>query len=123
MPRVLLIDDEEPIRRMFRTILELAGFSVETEASAHDGVEALTSNNYDVVITDIKMETPTAGFEVVKKATHLKPRPLTVVLTAFPIPQNVWKKAGADALFSKGAGMNLVEQIQKLVRSHRPATI
>ena len=123
MPRVLLIDDEEPIRKMFRTILELAGFSVETEASAHDGVEALDNHNYDVVITDLKMETPTAGFEVVKKATHLKPKPVTVLITAFPIPQNVWRKAGADAMFPKGAGMNLVEQLQKLVRSHRTATI
>jgi DNA-binding response OmpR family regulator len=117
---VLLIEDEEPIRKLLRTILQLEGFSVETKGSAKGGIEALSAQPYDAVITDLKMETDTAGFEVVKKATNLQPKPVTIVLTAFPIPTSVWKKAGADALLTKGGeSLKLVDRLRALIMGRK----
>ena len=102
----------------------MEGFSVETTASAKGGIEALSRKPYDAVITDLKMETETAGFEVVKTATNLKPKPVTIVLTAFPIPSAVWKKTGADALLTKGGeSLKLVDRLKALIMGRKPLAL
>jgi DNA-binding response OmpR family regulator len=102
MSKALLVDDEEPILRLFGTILERDGFSVTTAGSASMACNLLRQNAYDIVVTDLKMETPSAGFDVVRASNLSRPRPVIVLLTAFPVPASQWRNAGADALIVKG---------------------
>ncbi len=120
MFKALLIDDEESIVRLFSAILERDGFRVTPATSAAQGCALLRLESYNVVVTDLKMETPMAGFEVVRAARSLHPRPLIVLLTAFPVPPAQWRGAGADALFIKGENIrSLPAQIKALLR-HQP---
>lgn len=120
MFKALLIDDEEPIVRLFAAILERDGFRVTPATSAAQACALLHVDCYNVVVTDLRMETPTAGFEVVRAAKGLQPRPLIVLLTAFPVPPAQWRSAGADALFIKGENIrSLPAQIKALLR-HQP---
>jgi hypothetical protein len=69
------------------------------------------------VLTDMKMETPTAGYDVIRAARQLRPRPAIAILTAFPISPAEWKPSGADALFVKGMElMNLPERLKTLIK-------
>ncbi len=120
MFKVLLVDDDEPVRRMLASFLERDGYAVVTADSAAAGTAALTRERIDIVITDIRMETPMAGFEVVRAARQLTPRPLIVVLTAFPVPKADWEEAGADALFVKGTDtFALPKRLKALVAGRR----
>jgi CheY-like chemotaxis protein len=116
MTRVLLVDDDSSIVQLFSTVLEMNGFTVTTARSASEALVVIEQATFDMVITDLHMETPTAGFEVVGAARGLSPRPIIVVVTAFPVPSSEWRRIGADALYVKGANtMALPEQLKELL--------
>ncbi len=124
MCRVLLVDDEEAIRRLLSSILEQADFEVTTAASAREGIQKLGAEAFDLVLTDLRMETPLAGYEVVKAARNLSRRPVSVIVTAFPVPPSEWRSIGADALFTKGLEtLHMADQLRKLMSRKRPARI
>ncbi len=55
MSRILVIDDQEPIRRVVRRALEQDGHEVFDASDGEIGIEILESQSFDVVITDIFM--------------------------------------------------------------------
>jgi CheY-like chemotaxis protein len=116
MTRVLLVDDDTSILQLFCTVLEMNGFEVVTATSAAEALTVLEVQSFEMIITDLRMENPTAGFEVVRAAHVLSPRPIIVVVTAFPVPSAEWRRTGADALYVKGANtMALPEQLKELL--------
>lgn len=120
MWKALLVDDEESIRKLLKTVLEMKDFSVQVADSARSSIPLLQPESFDVVITDLRMETPLAGYEVARAAANLSPRPLIVIVTAFPVPATEWRSVGADALFTKGATtLHLASHLVKLLESRR----
>lgn len=57
MARILLVDDEEPIRAFLKRGLEMDGHSVTTAFDGADGLDRLTQErgNFDLLLTDIRM--------------------------------------------------------------------
>ncbi|HEV2559538.1 MAG TPA: response regulator [Microvirga sp.] len=57
MARILLVDDEEPVRGFLKRGLEMDGHSVETAVDGGDGLDRLTADKgaYDLLLTDIRM--------------------------------------------------------------------
>jgi DNA-binding response OmpR family regulator len=55
MPRILLIDDEEPLRTLLRTTLERAGYEVIEASDGKIGLQLLAESSVDLVITDLVM--------------------------------------------------------------------
>jgi CheY-like chemotaxis protein len=117
MPRILIVDDEASILNMLETIFELASFQVETANSAAEAKSRLQETKFDVVMTDMRMEKPNSGYEVVRAARQLQPRPAIAILTAFPISPTDWRPSGADALLLKGADvLDLPRKLQALLK-------
>jgi CheY-like chemotaxis protein len=123
MVHALLVDDEEAVLRMLAELLTQDGFSVVTASSSAQATAMLAEKEIpDIVITDLRMESPLAGFDVVKAARQMEPRPLIVILTAFPVPPSDWKAAGADALLVKGQNpLGLSKQLWSLFHDHTSA--
>jgi DNA-binding NtrC family response regulator len=116
MTRVLLVDDDNSILQLFCTVLEMNGFEVITASSASQALSRMDEQSFEMIITDLRMENPTAGFDVVRAAHILSPRPIIVIVTAFPVPSSEWRRTGADALYIKGANtMALPEQLKELL--------
>ena len=117
MFRILVIDDEPSILGLLKTVMELASFEVQTLASGKEAVLRLAEETFDIVLTDMRMETPTAGFDVIRAARKLQPRPAIAILTAHPISPAEWKPSGADALFIKGADLiSLPDRLAALIK-------
>jgi two-component system, response regulator, stage 0 sporulation protein F len=55
MASILIIDDEEIIRALLRTVLEAAGYEVTEAPNGRIGLELYRQNPRDLVITDILM--------------------------------------------------------------------
>ena len=53
--RLLIIDDEANMRHMLSTVLEKAGYHVETAADGAEGLEMIQESPYDFILCDIKM--------------------------------------------------------------------
>ncbi len=100
--RVLLVDDERPVLDLFKLIFELEGWAVQTAESAAEGVQLLATQDFDIVVTDMRMETPAAGYDVVRAAALHSPRPLIVILSAFYLPEREWKSLPVDSVIVKG---------------------
>jgi DNA-binding NtrC family response regulator len=114
--RILLVDDEEAILLTLKAILEMNGFEVETASSAKEAAGKLTSSEYHMVITDMRMETENAGYEVVRVAKAQPYCPATAILTAYPSLGTDWQNKGAQQLLVKPVGTDdLLRQIEVLL--------
>ena len=117
--RILLVDDELAILLTLKAILEMNGFDVETAASAREAKQKLGKNEYHMVITDMRMETDTAGYDVVKAARSQSYDPAVALLTAYPLLGSDWQDRGANSMLVKPMNTNdLLRQIEALLISH-----
>lgn len=66
---ILVVDDEEGIRKLLRHWLERAGHSVACAESGRDASRLLRSQHYDLVITDVVMPDGD-GFELISEFRH-----------------------------------------------------
>ena len=78
--RILVVDDELAILLTLRAILEMNGFEVETAASAKEAEKKLSGNSFHMVITDMRMEHETAGYDVIRAARKQTYNPATAIL-------------------------------------------
>jgi DNA-binding NtrC family response regulator len=118
--RLLIVDDEPAIRSTLCTILQVEGFAVETASSGQSAKDALASGTFDAVITDISMETPTAGYEVIEAAGRQNPRPATILMSAYSAFRDDWKAHGAQAFFEKPMLISeLVDRVKELLADGR----
>ena len=117
--RILLVDDELTILLTLKAVLEVSGFAVDTAASAREGRSKLRNHVYDMVITDMRMESESAGLEVVQAAKKAEYKPAVAMLTAFPLPGEEWGEEGADRMLVKPMNTHdLLNQIEALLASH-----
>lgn len=118
--RILLVDDELAILLTLKAILEMNGFEVETAASAREAEQKLCSSKFDMVITDMRMENETSGFEVIRAARSQAYNPATAILTAYPNLGSDWKTSGAESLLVKPMNTgDLLRQIEALLVTHQ----
>jgi YesN/AraC family two-component response regulator len=82
--RVLLVDDDEMVRAMMTMTLEGKGFEVVPAASVSEALKLITTESFDVLITDLHMPNPSDGFTVITAMRHSQPNALTLLLSGFP---------------------------------------
>jgi DNA-binding response OmpR family regulator len=117
--RILLVDDEVAVLLTLKAILEISGFDVDTAASGREGVSKLHTREYQMLITDMRMEHDVAGVEVIKAARAAAYHPAVALLTAFPVAEEDWQEMGADQLLVKPLHTRiLLQQIEDLIASH-----
>ncbi len=117
--RILLVDDELAILLTLKAILEMNGFEVETAASAHEAQQKMGKGIYQMVITDMRMESETAGYDVIRAAKQQEYDPATAILTAYPLLGSDWKNRGANSLLVKPVNtQDLLRQLEALLIAH-----
>jgi two-component system, response regulator RegA len=85
MSRILVIDDEEPVREAIARRLRREGYDVTIATMEAEGVSKIRESEqpYDLVITDMFMETPGSGVNVLKAALMRDVFTEVIVLTAY----------------------------------------
>ncbi len=117
--RILLVDDEAAILLTLKAILEMNGFEVETASSVPAAREKLDEAVFHMVITDMRMESETAGYDVIRAAKQKPYNPATSILTAYPSLGSDWKSRGAQSLLVKPVNtQDLLRQIEALLIQH-----
>ncbi len=115
--RVLLVDDEVTVLLTMKAVLEISGFDVDTAASAREGKSKIKLREYQMIITDMRMESDAAGREVIQAARTAHYHPAVALLTAFP--DDDWADMGADKMLVKPMQTAvLIHQIEKLLETH-----
>lgn len=117
--RILLVDDEVAVLLTMKAVLEISGFEVDTAASAREGKSKLHTHEYQMIITDMRMESDAAGAEVIQAARSAPNHPAVALLTAFPVADEDWQEMGADKLLVKPVHTRiLLDQIENLLAAH-----
>lgn len=85
MCRVLVIDDEEGVLNAVRRRLERNGYKVSTAAAAAEAMEVIASveKPFDVIVTDMSMDNPNSGLEVLSAAFARDLFAEVIVMTAY----------------------------------------
>ena len=82
--KVLLVDDDDAVRAMMSATLERKGFDVVTAACVTEALRLITTQSFDVLITDLHMPNPGDGFTVVTAMRHCQPDALTLLVSGYP---------------------------------------
>ena len=83
MAKVLLVDDDPASRLTLKTVLEAGGYHVDAAASAAEAVAMLDEREYDLVLSDLQLESPEAGLKVIAHARMMDYKPATALIHAY----------------------------------------
>ncbi len=107
MAKILIVDDEMPIRRTLRDILEFEGYEVDEAADGLECVSKVQKEKYDVVITDIKMP-KMDGIEALERLQILSPETPVIMVSGHGTIDTAVEavKKGAFDFISKPPDLN-----------------
>src|SRR6202165_4577859 len=122
--KVLLVDDDDAVRAMMNATLERKGFDVVAVASVIDALRHITTESFDVLITDLHMPNPGDGFAVVTAMRHSQPDALTLLVSGYPDVQSAMAAIllEADEIVVKPFEIGrLTELVREKVLNRKPA--
>ena len=120
--RILLVDDEVAVLLTLKAVLEISGFDVDTATSAREGKSRIKHREYEMIITDMRMEDEHAGKEVIAAAKEAPYAPAIALLTAFPVDDESLNTMGADKMLVKPMHTRvLLQQLEALFARHTAA--
>ena len=79
--RILVVDDESPVRTMIAAALERQGYTLELAGGGREALEALELNTFNLVLTDIVMQ-DVNGIALLERIHALQPNLPVVMVTA-----------------------------------------
>jgi len=86
--RVLLVDDDAAVRSMMTQALERKGFEVVGADCVTAALRQISTESFDVLISDLHMPDPGDGFTVVSAMRHSQPKALTMLVSGYPDVQS-----------------------------------
>jgi DNA-binding response OmpR family regulator len=121
VPRLLVVDDEEPILFALSTYFETAGFAVDCARDLAEASGLLCGGRYACVIADLCLGVSrnTEGLEVIRLVRQRGEATRVVLLSAYGSAETIAQAtaAGADAFLHKPVRLGeLLELVNGLVR-------
>jgi excisionase family DNA binding protein len=80
---ILVVDDEEIIRALFKETLEELGHTVVTVGTASEGLELVKRRDFDLVFLDLKMP-GMDGAELLRQIKMVRPKLPVTIVTGYP---------------------------------------
>ena len=112
--RILVVDDEKSMREILEIFLENEGYFVSVANNGETAVEALKSDIFDLIISDMKMPRM-GGLELLKNVKESSPDTVFVVMTAFGTTESAVEamKLGAYDYIQKPFKMDDIRLVVK----------
>jgi DNA-binding NtrC family response regulator len=110
MSRILIVDDEPPVREVLTVFLENRGYDAHAVEDGESALAWLESNRPDMVLLDVRMPGMN-GLEVLREATRLHPD-LPVIMISGYADEDIAREAlnqGAYDFFLKPFDLGMVE--------------
>jgi len=82
--RVLFVDDDPDLRKMWASILSTEGFHCTDASTVAEALVLITRERFDVLIADLNIGSAGDGFTVVSAMRRVQPDAVTVILTGYP---------------------------------------
>ena len=114
--RILVIDDEESIRRTVSMTLGHAGYVVDTAENGKQAIEKAEANFYNLALIDIRLP-DLEGTELLTALKETTPKMVKIILTGYPTLENAIKATnnGVNAYLIKPVN---ADELLKLIKKH-----
>ncbi|RLI41214.1 hypothetical protein DRO59_07510 [Candidatus Bathyarchaeota archaeon] len=123
--RILVVDDDENIRKVLMKILEGEGYIVESVGTAKEAIEITKRKFYNLALIDIRLP-DMEGVELLTKIRDTTPKMRKIIITGYPTLRNAIEAVnkGADAYivkpFDMDKALNVIkEQLKKQLEEKR----
>jgi CheY-like chemotaxis protein len=117
--RILLVDDEKPIRTVLSQILSRAGCSVRSSSGALEALAELENEVPDLLLSDLNMP-GMSGFELLSFVRLRFPEIHVIAMSGTCFGDSVPHGVCADAFYEKGRGVGvLMEKVAAVAHSSR----
>ena len=116
--RILVVDDDESIRKTLATILEEKGYVVDTAENGKEAIEKSNAKFYNLALIDIRLP-DMEGIELLTRMKDTMPKMRKIIITGYPSLQNAVQalNKGADAYIMKPFDMeNVLETIKEQLK-------
>ncbi|MBC8223659.1 response regulator [Candidatus Bathyarchaeota archaeon] len=85
--RLLIVDDDDSIRKIFKVNLEEEGYVVDVAGSGKEALMKIEEKFYNIVFIDIKLG-DMEGTDLLKMLANKRPRMRKIIVTGFPTLEN-----------------------------------
>ncbi len=117
--KVLVVEDEELMRNILRTLLEDEGYEVFTADSAESALQIFPENAIDVTVTDIKMA-GLDGLGLLDRLKAIEEHALVIVMTAFSSVDSAvaaLRKGAYDYITKPFVNEDLIHTVRNAIRN------
>jgi DNA-binding NtrC family response regulator len=116
---ILVIDDDEVVRKNFKAILELEGYNVDTAVTGKEAVDKSNASFYNLALIDIRLP-DMDGTQLLTTMRDTVPKMVKIVVTGYPSLENAKDAVnmGADGYIVKPI-MDTNEFLQKIKKHLR----
>jgi len=116
--KILLVEDEENERLLYKEELEKEGFEVACCQNGNEAIESIEKSNYDLVILDIQMP-QMDGIEALGKILTKKRDIPIIIYTAYPQYKDQFLTWAADAYLIKSSDLTALKDKVKTILSEK----
>jgi len=119
--RILLVDDEEHIRLLFKEELEEEGYLIDLASNGFEAIEKVRGERFDLVVLDIKMP-GMDGIQALSEIKKLDKDQPVILCSAYGEFKQDFSSWVSDAYVVKSADTReLKDAIKRIVEQPRPA--
>ena len=119
--KILIIDDEEGIRKSLRNLLEDEGYTVDTAEKGQEAIEKSKEKFYNLALIDIRLP-DIDGTKLLKTIKDTTPRMIKMMITGYPSLDNAVQAVneGADAYIMKPLDPpSLLQKIEEQLKKQK----
>ena len=122
--KILIVDDEENIRRIFKKALEKKNYTVHTASNAEDALQKIKNQKYLLIFSDIFMD-EMSGLTLLEEVKKINPQAKIVIMTAQDTMNNTIEamRIGAYDYISKPFDFEVIYTLVARVDSNRETQI
>nr|VFJ58258.1 MAG: Response regulator receiver domain-containing protein [Candidatus Kentron sp. DK] len=116
---ILVVDDEQPLLEDLQWVAEeVSGSNVTAAKSAREAMGLIRERDFDLIITDLRMETEEAGMDVLAAAKEKNRNTKLILVTAFGKPNPIGPTAileGAYDYIDRNAPGNYLHRLRETI--------
>lgn len=102
MPKILVVDDEVNVRRLYQIELEDAGHEVVTAANGAEALKVIAATAPELVILDIKLEAEN-GLDLLRRMKEIQPGVAVILNSGYSTYRDDFSSWLADAYLVKSS--------------------
>lgn len=113
-PKILVVDDDQEMRRLLEDVLTREGFHVAQAGNGSEALLKVREVSYQVIVLD-KIMTDLSGLEILPEIKRLQPEAQVILITAFGDRETGVEAIGkgATAYLAKPFGISVLVQMVK----------